>query len=303
MHYRGKLSVLSALHDGEPVLVVVLGGGMASVVSLGMLSALSRARLTNFKAGVGISGGACNLAAFYSSPHGMDDVLSVYEHLALGGFLTWRMGIFGPYLSFNIEELVATLQGERTHLGLPSLDKGAIEAHASQLWFGVTRHTTGEGVLLDAKQNLFSALRASMAIQGVCEPEVIDGEALSDGAVGMRVGMAIRKVWARKVLVLMNRMPFHDRTWWEQWFTPYVTRIALLGLAPGLCNNAVRMEESFAEEIRRIENCKRLEMLCIAPDWTDPPLMPWTTSCLSLQTAYVRAQDFTESLCEKARTW
>lgn len=301
MQYRGKLSVLSALHREEPVLIIVLGGGMASVVSVGVLEALASARLTRFKAGIGVSGGACNLAALYSAPDRMHEVMRVYEHLAYGGFMTWSMGWSGPRIAFDREELLQTLQGERAHLGLPSLNSQVIHNHPSALFFAATVHATGENRLLDGRMNLFQNLAASMAIPGACRPESVNGEELSDGCVSVRVGYSIRKVWARKVLVVMNRVPFEERLWWEQYFTPYITYLALMGCAPQLQNAAAQMEPAFSKDLQRLLECRRIETLVIAPDYTDPYLMPASTYVPELYRGYRRARDFTFDLIERAR--
>jgi len=300
MQIRGKKSVLTALARGEEVLVIVMGGGMSCVISLGVLAALVRADLHRFKAGIGVSGGACNLAALFSNPEKIESVLEVFEYLACGGFLRLRLGPLGWYLAFNLEELIQTLEGKRSHIGLPALDEANVASQPSPFWVVATDHRSGKGVFLDAKRDLFRKLRATMSVQGVCSPVDMEGRQVSDGQVGLKIGPAIRKVMARKVIVIMNRPPMENRGWWEQMLTPTVTRMALLTESRELREAAATMDFSFSDEVRRLEACKRVETLVIYPDFMED-MWPWTNNVSLLNLSFARARDFTERLVEDAR--
>lgn len=297
MRYRGKLSVLSALANGESVLIVVLGGGMSCVVSLGVLVALVRANLhSRLRAGIGVSGGACNLAAVFSNPEKIESVMEMYRHMACGGFLSIRWGPLGPHLWFDSEELMHALEGRRSHLGLPALDEKKIMLRPHPFWVAATDHTKGTCVFLNARRRLFRSLRATMAIPGVCEPVIVGGRKLSDGAVGMKIETAVRG--ARRVLVVMNRPPPENRVWWEQMFTPMVTRFALRSESSKLREAAAWMDTDFEEDLRRLEACTHVDTLVVHP--TDPNLFPFCSFWPQLKTAYEDARDFTERLIDEA---
>jgi predicted patatin/cPLA2 family phospholipase len=301
MNFRGKLSVLTALARGEPVLVIVPGGGTSCVYSLGVIVTLVLANLHRFiKAGIGVSGGAFNLAALFSNPERIETVIEVFEYLAREGFIRLKRRRFGrPYLVFDLEELIQTLEGKRAHLGLPALDEGCIRSHPSPFWVVATKHETGEGEFLDAKSNLFPSLRATASIQGTCAPVSINGVKFSDGQVGMKVGPAIRKVMARKVLIIMSRPPIEERGWAEQMIAPTLTRLALKDETPELREAAAMMDYSFSEELRRIWACQRLETLTIFPDHEED-IWPWTSDPKRLRLAYNTGRNYAERLIERA---
>jgi predicted patatin/cPLA2 family phospholipase len=296
---RGNLSVLTALARGEEVLVIVLGGGLSCVISLGVLTAFADAGLYRFKAGIAVSGGACNLAALMSDPGKMRSVLDVFEYLACGGFLQLKIGPLGPHLCFDREELIQTLEGKRAHYGLPSLNEKAIAAHPTPFWIVATDHHQVKGVFLDGKTDLFSKLRATMSIPGACSPVEIAGQEVSDGQVSLKAIEAIRKVRTRKVIVILNRPPFDERTWWEQLFTPVITRMALWKESLRLRETAATMDGDFARELRRLERSKRIETLVIHPTLVDD-LWPWTNNVLQLRRSFNEAMHFTTRLIERA---
>lgn len=299
MQYRGNLSVLTALARGEDVTVIVLGGGLSCVVSLGVLVSFVLARIFTPKAVVGFSGGACNGAAAITNPEKIEQVIDVYRHIAYGGFLTMKYTWWGmPYLAFDLEELLATLKGEREHRGLPRLDHDRVPAN--RFFVGVTEHETGRGHVFPAHDNLFTWLEASMSIQGARKPVAIGGVNFSDGAVGGKIGMSIRKVWARRVIVLMNRVPPEERWWFEKTFTPMITRAMLWGEPHELREAAVRMDDDLAIEMSRLGACERIQSLFIAPDLTDPYLLPQTAVPFMLELGYERGKQFGEKLVEMA---
>lgn len=300
MQYRGSLSVLTALARGEQVLLIVMGGGMSCVISLGVLTALVEAQLhTKPKACIGVSGGACNVASMLSHPERIHDAFSVYEHLAQGKFICLRWGMWGPQFTCDIDELIAALRGDRAHIDLPSLRHDRLIAQPIPFWTVATHAHTGAGVFLDAKVNLFESLRASMAIPRVCDPVTVGDTTLLDGAIGMRVGPSIRKVMARNVLVVMNRPPPGSRGWLEEFMTPWVTRMALMGAHPELVEAAVAVDTAFADELTRLEACTRLKTLVIHPDMGEP-LQPWTSWVPLLRHGYTSAHEYTLRLIDEA---
>lgn len=299
MRFRGDLSLLKELSRGEPVTVIVMGGGQTCVVSLGILVAWVMARIFRPKAVVGFSGGACNGAAALTNPEEIHRVMDVYRHIVYGGFLTVRYTWYGmPYLAFDLEELLASLRGEREHLHLPRIKHEKLSA--GRFFVGVTEHANGKGRIVPAHADLFTWLEATMSIQGVRDPVSIDGVRFSDGAVGGKIGMSVRKVWARKVIVLMNRVAPEDRWWWEKVLTPHITRALLHSESTDLREAAVRMDDDLSIEIERIGRCERIRSLFIEPDLSDPYLLPHANHPTVLELAYRRAVDYGEKLMQLA---
>jgi predicted patatin/cPLA2 family phospholipase len=301
MQHRGDVSVLTALARGEPVLVVVLGGGMSCVVSLGVLVALVQAGLhTKPKAYIGVSGGACNIASLLSTPESIGTAMQVYEYMAEGKFLAVRWSPWGPYLSFNIGELLAALSGERAHLDLPTLNPTRVTAQSIPFWAAATHAHTGRGAFFDARKDLYTAIRASMSIPGVCDPVIIDGEQYLDGFIGMKMVSAIGKTRARKVLVIMNRPPPGSRGWWEEAFSQTVTRMALGASSPAFREAGARMDSVYAAELERLYACARFKSLVIYPDDAEP-VMPWSVSISLLRTGYTHALEYTTRLIDQSK--
>ncbi len=270
MDIRGKESVLHALRDGEPVLVIVLGGGMSCVFSLGVLVSLVRMNLHRFSHAIGVSGGACNVAALLSNPGEMRSVMKVFEYLARGGFLRLKLGPFGWYVWFDIAELINALEGKVQHEDLPALNEDNVVSHPCSFRVGATDHKTGKGVFLDAKSDLFLKLRITASVQGACSHVTIGTRMLSDGQIGVgkRIGPALGRM-AKKVLVIMNRPLIEDRTWWEQQFSPWFTRFLLAAENPEIREAAVKMDNFISRGVRRLEACTHTDTLVISPNWIE----------------------------------
>lgn len=304
MGYRGNPSVLFGLENRHAI-EIHTGGGMSCVWNLGFKVALAKAGLVMPKAVVGVSGGACNGAAGMSAGKDwrtLTRVLDVYKYLSEGGFFKRKLCRFGWYLDFDVEELVAALEGKRSQFGLPELDEAAIQRHPSPFWVAVTSSKNAQGTLKNAKPQLFRALRATMSVPGSCAPASVDSDELYyDGAWGSPLpGSAIKQFWARKVLVIMSQPPPADMSTWELMHDLTTTFFANLHVPSELSAATWRMNKEISSVIRRIERCQRIEVLIVYPD-RGMHISPLTTCPRMLQKAFENGEEAGEKLIAQAR--
>lgn len=267
MIHRGDLAVLTALSRGEPVLVYVNGGGPSCVFSLGVFLALEHAGLNHrIAARYGSSGGGINAAASVSNPKQLESVLDVYKYLVSGNFFRLQWDGFSRFrIAFDIDELFHVLEGRRLDQGLPALDGDKIRQHTAPLRVAVTDSKSGRGRFVDVKKDVFQLLRATASIQGACAPVSLGGREVGDGDVGKKIGPAYARA-AKHVLVILNRPPMEERTWWEQWLSPLLMRMVLAGETEELRQAAAGMDQSFSRGLRRLEACKSVKTLVVYPD-------------------------------------
>ena len=300
MHVRGSITVLKALVRREPVLLVVRGGGMSCVNSLGVLAGFVGENLSQFSGAIAYSGGACNVASLLSSPEKLERVMEVYEYMVREKFFRLSWGIRGLRPVFNLDELIHTLQGKRVEKGLPALDEANIKAHPNPFFVVATNHKDGTGEFLDAKANLFPSLRATLSVQGACPPVMLNGHQVSDGGPGMSVVSAIRKVRTRNVVVIMNRPPVEELTWSEQYCAPFITRVVLAFESRSLREAAALMDVAFSKELRRLEVNKYVKSLFIYPSVAED-VWPYTTNIPLMRRAFENAKTFSEGLARQVR--
>ena len=291
MDYRGDLTVLKGLSDYRTrTAIVVMGGGMSCVVSLGVLVALVVARLTKFRRAVGVSGGACNIAGLMSG--NIDQVFGVFEHLARTGCITMRWtNWWGWQMSFDRDKLMRILS--------EMLDVEAIK-NDPRRFFTVATRVDGSGKFLDGNAHPLDAIRATVSIQGACDPVTIDGEVLGDGMPGFKIPDAMRKVRAKQVIFVTNRYPVEQRWWFEQLITPHLYRLALASETQAVRQAAIDTDMVFEKHVDRIVCCKRIRALHIFPGAGDPDLTSSTSDVAQLKIGFNRAREGALRLIDKA---
>lgn len=285
MRHRGDEAVLSALMAGKPVVVCAEGGGYRSVAVVGMLEALAKIPHPA-KAHVGVSGGACAQAGFLSGESAV--TFEVYEKLAREGCLTWKfVWPYGWQIQFDQEKLIRILE---ENLNIPN-----IRDHASAYGVSVLTYETGEQRLLDGKENTLEKISATTSIAGTCQPVSVGGVLHVDG-MNIQIGPAIRKFWARDVIVLRSRR----RWWWEEACYPWLAH-ASLSQVPPLLRNAIAVAEArFENEMRRLRECTRIRYLEIEPCEDDPFIWPWTSDVELLKKMRDNARNHLLRLMDKA---
>lgn len=287
MYHRGDISVLSAFAEGKPVLICAEGGGNRCVTSVGVLEALTTTG-KKAKAHVGVSGGACNLAGFLAGSS--EGVFEVYEALTRDRCLSLEFSWpYGWRMQFDREMLIRRLEDV--------LDTDAIREETAEFWAATLAYKSGDGVLLDAKEDTFAALRATVSLPSLCAPVMFGDRELVDG---MRIPItpAIRKFWARHVLILRSRREW----WWEDALYPYLAQLSLRDVPPLLRSAVVNADAAFAAELARLRTCTRIKHLEIGPDALDPFLFPWTGDIAMLRSMRMNAHEYTIRLMDEACT-
>ncbi len=124
---------------------------------------------------------------------------------------------------------------------------------------------------------------------------MIDGVLHVDG-MNVQITPAVRKFWARDVIVLRSRR----RWWWEDTCYPLIAQAALQNVPPLLRNAIATAEVRFEDEMRRLRECTRIRCLEIEPDESDPFLWPWTSDVGLLKTMRNNARDYMLRLMDRA---
>ena len=213
-------------------------------------------------------------------------------HLAHGGCISLQWTWLGWQFVFDQDKLFKILES--------SLDETAVKRDSRKFWTVATQYASGSGVLFDGTNDLFRALRVTTSVPGICAPILIDGEEHGDGAPGLRMHQAVRKLWAKRVLVIANRYTLEERWIVERTLTPFLTYLTLFSAPSGVRSSAMGMESVFAEEMTRIEACTRIKKLFIYPSQDDPYLWPWSNDVPELARAMHHAQRYTEELIDRA---
>lgn len=275
----GDTRVLSAIAAGESTLVIVLGGAVSCVVSLGVLHALMQyGRLERVRKFLGVSGGACNVAALLDNPDGLDRVLDVYKHVAREGIIGFKW--FGRKWGVNIDidALLRILQGN--HAGLPWLNEQRISARNVRFHVAVTDRQSAKCYFPDAKHDLFDALGASMRVPVGGNRAAMPGTFLElvDGAVGFDTVKAIRALRAPNVLIIMNRVLSSRRWWAERKFGPRLASYTLRSETLALQKAAECMDDLLEAQVHALLSraatgrCHGVRVLALAPN--DSSIMP-----------------------------
>jgi predicted patatin/cPLA2 family phospholipase len=230
---------------------------------------LVEANLNTFAVRYGASGGGINFAASIAHPRALASVFDVYRHLVEGGHIGFQCDYVGRMkVVFNIDELFHVLQGRRTELGLPALDAERVRVDPAPFRVAVTDRKTGRGRFLDVKRDVFKRLRATAAIQGACDPVKENGREVGDGDVDKPIGPGFARL-AKHVLVILNRPPIEERTWWEQVLAPMITRLVLANETHELRETAANMDWTFSKRLKRLMHSKKVRTLVLYPDLAD----------------------------------
>lgn len=208
----GSSNRLDSVHE---TMLIVEGGALRSVFSLGLLDRFLKDNFNPFDSYIGVSAGASNLAAFLSGAPCMN--LNAYLDLVLDKELIsyWRF-LRGGHL-IDLDWLF-----EKT-FSKALLDIPAIFSHNRSFYIGLTDVVSGEAEYVMANpKNLFSVIKASTALPLFYRgfPEV-DGRPMADGGVadGIPIQQAIR-LGAKRIMVVLSRSDGYRKT--DTWVHRYI---------------------------------------------------------------------------------
>ena len=165
-------------HEQIRTALVILGGGMRGASGGGIGIAFHALGLGDvFDVVVGVSTGAPVAAYFLAGPKQMALGASIYYQDLPPRFIRYCRR---PIVDIDFLESVF-----RT--GSKKLDVGSIRKHRSKFYVAVTKTSSGEGVLLNAKRisDLVTVIKASTALPGLYGRSVsVNDELFIDGGVG-----------------------------------------------------------------------------------------------------------------------
>lgn len=282
----------------RPLVIILPGGALSCVVSLGMLMALVDAGLDPRNLVIYSVSGGYGVALGYAAGC-LEKVLPVFLHLAAKGHIGRRAwGLRGFRL--NLEELFRILAEGDESLGFPGISLKAIQQHPVTLRTVLTDYEGVNGVIVDGKQDVFNLVRAAMAIPGLREPVLHNGRLVLDGGCtkwSLPVWPAIKGQRPRAVIVLGNQpiLGTVPKTWFEQLMLPFALGGLLWSVPPLLRKTIIESYVQEAEGLRRLE---KLHTPCIGivPCAADPRIFPWTENPADLQRAHDAAYAFGANL-------
>jgi predicted patatin/cPLA2 family phospholipase len=185
---------------GSRAAIVVEGGAMRGIFSVGVLDVFLERGFEPFDLAVGVSAGACNLASHVARQAGRNwrayfDLMTRREFIDVGRAL--RRGSI-----VDLDWLWATL-AEREPLDVAAIGRSPVE-------FVVVATSAATGVpvyMRPGASDMFDALRGSCALPGLYRGAVsLEGVSLVDGGVSdpIPVAEAYRR-GARRILVIRSR--------------------------------------------------------------------------------------------------
>lgn len=256
----GDKKVLTQLGD-KPLLILVLHGGMAGVLSGVALQRLQEIGVVpdahNVRAIGGVSAGSGNALGWC---HGRaDTILDVYAHLADRSLQPHTQSIFDPA---QVGYLVRYLE-DRLGRALPM---------STHLYFAVT-NWKGRGVWVRAKDKpsrLFNACKASAWIplpfsrSGV---QVLKGKhgKCVDGACGFNPTDVIKRVKPGHILILGNRpldgAPIPD----ERSYGPITLRLGLGFYPKAIVEGVLDIDNKVQRVLRRLSRLERIRVAGLFP--------------------------------------
>jgi predicted patatin/cPLA2 family phospholipase len=191
--------------------VVVEGGAMRGVFSVGVLDVFLEQGFEPFDLAIGASAGACNLASHVARQDGRNR-RAYFDLMTRREFIDVRRALLGRSV-VDLDWLWDTL-AEREPLDVDTLGRSPVE-----LVVVATSARTGQALYLRPRgSGVFDALKGSCALPGLYRGRVtVDGEALIDGGVSdpIPVEEAYRR-GARRILVIRSRpATFVKRNGWS----------------------------------------------------------------------------------------
>ena len=256
----GDKRVLTQLGDA-PLLILVLYGGMAGVLSGSVLRRLEEIGVTpdahNVRAICGYSAGTGNALGWCGGmAHGITDV---YVHLAERAMTSWRLP---PWLDPDPAQVEYLMRYLEAHLG------SALPAH-TDFYVGVT-NWHGQGVCLraqDSPDDLYDICTASawlplpMRHSGI---ELSIGKCV-DGACGFNPLRVIKAVRPRDILILGNR-PLDANVIAGEFFPPEVLLRMGLGLYPSsIVDGVMSIDAKLTAFLSRLERLSHIRAVGVFP--------------------------------------
>lgn len=190
-----------------PAGLVLEGGGMRGVFTIGVLDYMMDARIA-FSYGVGVSAGACHGVSFLSRQRGRAKVCSIemmerYKYVGLRHLLRTH-AIFDQELLYD-----------RLPNRLVPFDYAAAFASPMRFEIVATHCRTGRAEYLTERTSpsrLVDACKASSSLPFVSPVCRVDGEPMLDGGIvdPIPVARAVEQGWARNIVVLTRPLGYRD---------------------------------------------------------------------------------------------
>lgn len=288
----GELDVLRALYENQSawdarhalphkILGIGMGGGFCCIRVAAIFEALAEAGLTHpFTALITVSGSGGPAGAYLSGC--AHRAAGLFEHLAVTGFVTWDP--WWNQYRLDLEKLERALLGDVAPFGL---EQEKILRHPTTFWVTAARED-GQKEILNAKTVAPHAARAvcaSSAVPGMCEPIIINGVPLVDGAGGGNAlpvddGLSVLScAQGEKPKVLVMQARIHPKYRPIEWMTwPWVARAMLMRKSPQLRENIALIDSCFAGVAEKLSLMRGVEWCRIAPTLEDTEIYPFTTS-------------------------
>ncbi|MGH7272358.1 MAG: patatin-like phospholipase family protein [Polyangiaceae bacterium] len=195
--------------------IVVEGGAMRGIFSVGVLDLLLERGFEPFDLAIGASAGACNLASHVTRQEGRNR-RSYFDLMTRSEFIDVRRGVLGRSI-VDLDWLWDALAAK------DPLDVSAIGASRVEFIVAATSALSGEPVYLrPGPSDMFDALKGSCALPGLYRRRiVVGGVPLVDGGVSdpIPVEEAYRR-GARRIFVVRSRpAEYVKTTGWSSWIT------------------------------------------------------------------------------------
>lgn len=176
---RALLEADDLRHKEIRPLLFVSGGGMRGAYGAGVGLALHHLGVAEcFDVVVGISAGAAMCGYFLTDKRNAAHGATIFFEECRAGFIRYAF----PFPSIRIEYLAEVIgKGEKR------INVGAIHAHRSRFFIGVTHWENGGAALIDAKKaepDVIAAIIASLALTyAYPTPIIVNGEKYTDGGI------------------------------------------------------------------------------------------------------------------------
>ena len=252
-------------HGRAKVALVVQGGGMRGVYSMGALRALDRAGLSNsFDVVLGSSAGAIN-GAYLLSGQAQDAVEVYVEHLSNRNFIDfvrfWKI--------VDIDYLVDVALKTKCRLNIPDL-----RASPCLLEVIVTNAETGLPEIFTNRDEVdfYEVIRATAAMPGLYNKRIpLAGKYFVDGGLAdsLPVVRAVREQATLVVAVLTRNPDFKEAP--KSHINNLAIRLALRGQSPAVRALTGSDNELYNEAIRTLDNRSSINsvtLVSVAPSDT-----------------------------------
>jgi predicted patatin/cPLA2 family phospholipase len=291
--FRRKASIKRGDSCDIRLLLLVNSGILRGAYGAGQASALETFGLNHvFDVAVGVSTGLPVLS-YLLAEQAREQGNIYWNEAASKNFISFRRALVG--------EPIADMSYLCDEVFRVKLDQEAVRRSRTELYAGITRIETGEGIFLDAKQTLpdvVEAIHATCAMPGLSAgPVEIGGTLYSDGATSMSfpARQVIERFKPTDLLIFANRSGFKKTAaFWN-----YFVSMSLLQKYPERLQriHMLRHERALNElaYLRAQKECRYLIL------WTDDVLGRFTRDPVKLEQAASRAQRHLETLLADAQ--